>query len=85
MRSAIPPQNWRLTKAAPSSTDSMAAPCEAAMPRSLQSATRCCCGIDIGTQQQKAATISIANTTIRRPAEHRRRVPVPRGGEPAAA
>src|SRR5213078_4915520 len=34
------------------------------MPRSLHSATRCTCGIDIGMQQQNAATASIANTTL---------------------
>src|SRR5262245_55799397 len=38
MRSEIQPQNCRLTKAVPSSTDSIAAPCEARMPRSLQNA-----------------------------------------------
>ena len=51
MRSEIAPQICRLTKAVPSSTDSIIAPTELAMPRSLQKATRCPCGIAIGTQQ----------------------------------
>src|SRR5579883_3145964 len=54
-RSATQPQNCRLTKAQPSSTDSIAAPCAGAMPTSLQNATRCAEGIAIGTQQRKFA------------------------------
>src|SRR5437764_368913 len=64
IRSEIAPQICRLMKAVPSSSDSMAAPCVGLMPRSLHSATRCTCGIDIGMQQQNAATASIANTTL---------------------
>ena len=52
MRSEIHPQAWRLKNAVPSSTDSIAAPCEGRMPKSVHSATRWPCGIDIGTQQQ---------------------------------
>ena len=50
------PQNWRLMKPAPSSTDSMAAPCDGRMPRSLQNAGRCACGIAIGMQHSIIAT-----------------------------
>ena len=55
MRSATQPQNCRLTKAQPSSTDSIAAPCDGGMPRSLQNATRWPCGIAIGTQHSRPA------------------------------
>ena len=55
IRSAAHPQNMRLTKAQPSSTDSIAAPCAAGIPRSLQNATRCPAGIAIGTQHKNAA------------------------------
>ena len=64
MRSEIAPQICRLTKAVPSSTDSIAAPWVGLMPRSLHIATRWTCGIDIGMQQQNAAIASIANTTF---------------------
>ena len=40
IRSATRPQNSRLKKAQVSNTDSIAAPCDGAMPRSVQSATR---------------------------------------------
>ena len=40
IRSDTQPQNCRLKKAQPSSTDSIAAPCDGAMPRSVQNATR---------------------------------------------
>ena len=72
MRSEIKPQIWRLKNAVPSSTDSIAAPWVGVMPRSLHSATRCACGIDIGMQQQKAASRQHGEHEIRRPAEHGR-------------
>src|SRR3954469_21089882 len=53
MRSVTSPQNWRLTKATPSNTDSIAAPCAGAIPTSVQNATRWPCGIAIGTQHIK--------------------------------
>ena len=34
------------------------------MPRSVQSATRCACGIDMVTQHRNEAIASIANTTF---------------------
>ena len=52
MRSEIQPHALRLKNAVPSSTESIAAPCDGRMPRSVQSATRWPCGIAIGTQQQ---------------------------------
>src|ERR1051325_10234452 len=55
VRSDSQPQPWRLKKPMPSSTDSMVAPSVLEIPRSLQNATRCCCGIDIVTQQRKPA------------------------------
>ena len=48
----------------PSSSDSIVAPMVAEMPRSLQNATRCCCGIDMVTQHRNDAKASIANTTL---------------------
>ena len=62
MRSATTPQICRLTKAQPSSTESIAAPCDAGIPTSLQKATRWPCGIAIGTQQKKPAAASIEST-----------------------
>src|SRR5258708_5579498 len=56
IRSAAQPQNWRATKALPSSTDNMAAPICEANPKSPQKATICCDGMAMGTQQQKIAT-----------------------------
>ena len=64
MRSEIAPQIWRLRKAVPSSTDSIAAPTARLMPRSLQKATRWPCGIAIGTQQSTAAAQIMANTVF---------------------
>ena len=64
MRSEIQPQNWRLTKAVPNSTDSIAAPCETRMPRSLHNAGKCACGIAIGIQQKMLATPIRANTRL---------------------
>ena len=55
MRSASIPQNCRLMNAQASSTDSIAAPCVGAMPRSVQNATRCPFGTAIGMQQKNAA------------------------------
>ena len=48
----------------PSSTESMVAPIVDDMPRSLQNATRCCCGIDMVTQQRNEASASMPNTTL---------------------
>src|SRR4029078_5986781 len=64
IRSDSQPQPWRLQQPMPRSTDSMVAPTVAEMPRSLQYATRCCCGIDIVTQHRNAAADNIANTTL---------------------
>src|SRR5229473_6786628 len=64
MRSDIQPQNWRLMKAVPKSTESIAAPWDARMPRSLQNAGKCCCGIAIGMQQKMTATATSANTGL---------------------
>src|SRR5262245_66267127 len=64
MRSEIQPQIWRLSNPTPSRTDSMAAPTVADMPRSLHSATRCACGIDIVTQHRNAASERTPNTTL---------------------
>ncbi len=64
MRSEIAPHICRLTNAVTSSTDSIAAPTEAAMPRSLQKATRWPCGIAIGTQHSTEAQHIITNTTL---------------------
>ena len=64
IRSDSQPQNCRLTKAQPSRTDSMAAPCVGGMPRSPQNATRWPCGMAIGTQQQKPARPSNASATL---------------------
>ena len=66
MRSLSHPQSMRLRKAAACRTDSIAAPCTAAIPRSLQNATRWPCGNAIGTQQQKPAMLRIASTTLGR-------------------
>jgi hypothetical protein len=55
MRSEIAPQIWRLRKAVPSSTDSIAAPTARLMPRSPQKAMRWPCGIAIGMQHSTAA------------------------------
>ena len=44
--------------------ESIAAPCVGLMPRSLQSATRCDCGIAIGMQQQNDAIAMMANTRL---------------------
>ena len=65
MRSEITPQICRLRKAVPSSTDSIRAPIERLMPRSLQKATRWPCGIAIGMQHSTPAPHIIANTTLR--------------------
>ena len=64
MRSETRPQICRLKNAAPSRTDTMAAPCAALIPRSLQNATRWVCGIAIGMQQVKIAAICNANTRL---------------------
>src|ERR1035437_8482462 len=64
MRSEIAPQICRLRNAVPSSTDSISAPTERAMPRSLQKATRWPCGIAIGMQHSTAAPHISANTAL---------------------
>lgn len=64
MRSEIAPQICRLKNPAPRRRESIAAPCVAEMPTSVHSATKCACGIDIVTQQRKAAKASSANTTF---------------------
>src|SRR5262245_33769312 len=64
MRSDTTPQTWRLITPAPSSTDSIAAPTVAEMPRSLHSATRWPCGIDMVTQHMNEAIAISANTTL---------------------
>src|SRR5579875_2910675 len=64
MRSATQPQNWRLTKALPSKTDSIVAPCAGAIPTSLQKATRWLDGIAIGTQHKNDAAHNTACTVL---------------------
>ena len=66
MRSEIMPQNWRVTKAVPSTTESMAALCVGAMPRSVQKATRWLCGMAMGTQHMKAAATIRVNIVLGR-------------------
>ncbi len=66
IRSEISPQNWRVTKAVPSTTESMAALCVGAMPRSVQKATRWLCGMAMGTQHMKAAAATRANIVLGR-------------------
>ena len=74
MRSVIHPHPSRLASAPACITDSIAAPCAAVMPRSLQNATRWPCGIAIGTQQAKDAMHKIASTVLgRMPKSSRRR------------
>src|SRR5215470_14130147 len=63
-RSVSHPQNKRLTKALPSSTDNMKAPRVAGMPRSLQNATRCPGGIAIGVQHRNPATHNKMNVAL---------------------
>src|SRR6266851_4142619 len=53
IRSASAPQAWRARKAEASITDSMTALRAGLMPMSLQKATRCAWGTDMGMQQQK--------------------------------
>src|SRR5262249_38243313 len=64
MRSDTHPQNWRLMKAVPNSTDNIAAPCDARMPTSLQNAGKCACGMAIGTQQKMLAAAISAKTRL---------------------
>ncbi len=55
-------------------TESIAAPCAAGIPRSLQNATRWPCGIAIGTQQANDAMHNMASTVLgRMPKSWRRR------------
>ena len=76
------PQNCRLTKAQPSSTESIAAPCDVGIPTSLQNATRWPCGIAIGTQHRKPAAAQSAEHDRRPEPQHRRRRASDRGGRP---
>src|ERR1700721_1699232 len=64
IRSAIAPQICRLRNAVPSSTDSIKAPADRLIPRSLQKATRWPCGIAIGMQHSTAAAHIAANTAL---------------------
>src|SRR6266487_6988354 len=64
MRSETQPQNCRLINAVPNSTDNIAAPCDARMPRSLQNAGKCACGMAIGTQQKMLAPAISAKTRL---------------------
>ena len=72
IRSARAPHACRARKAAASITESMTALRVGLMPMSLQKATRCAEGTDIGMQQKKAATQSSACATLGgRPATRR--------------
>src|SRR5689334_25378616 len=62
IRSEITPQICRLRNAVPNSTDSINAPADLVMPRSLQNATRWLCGIAIGMQHSTPAAHINANT-----------------------
>ena len=64
MRSASAPHAWRARKADASIIDSMVALRVGEMPISVQKATRCACGTDIGMQQQKPAMQSSACTRL---------------------
>src|SRR6478735_5975458 len=64
IRSEITPQICRLRNAVPSSIDSIRAPIDRLIPRSLQKATRWPCGIAIGTQHSMAAPHIDANTAV---------------------
>src|ERR1700759_1998259 len=55
------PQNWRLTNAQPSKTESIAAPSDGAIPMSPQNATRWPCGIALGTDHRKPAAHKAPN------------------------
>ena len=72
MRSETQPQSCRLAKAATSSTDSIAAPCRALIPRSPQWATRCAAGMAIGTQHRNDAAASSACADAGTQPEHGR-------------
>ena len=61
MRSVSQPQNWRLTNALPSKTDSISAPWAGAIPKSLQRATRWVGGMAIGVQHRNPAKHRRAN------------------------
>src|SRR6267154_4460174 len=64
IRSEIAPQICRLRNAVPSSTDSIKAPADRLIPRSLQKATRWPCGIAMGMQHSTPAPHIIANTAL---------------------
>ena len=66
MRSEIAPQICRLRNAVPSSTDSISAPVERAIPRSLQKATRCPCGIAMPGDFTRNADFSLPLERIKR-------------------
>src|SRR5712672_1060828 len=63
-RSEITPQICRLRNAVPSSTDSIRAPIDRLIPRSLQKATKWPCGIAIGMQHSTPAPHLSANTAL---------------------
>src|SRR5258707_6941265 len=64
IRSEITPQTCRLRNAVPSNTDSIRAPIDRLIPRSLQKATRCACGIAMGIQHSTPAAHIDANTAL---------------------
>src|SRR5580692_12640691 len=64
IRSEITPQICRLRNAVPNSTDSIRAPIDRLIPRSLQKATRWPCGIAMGIQHSTAAPQITANTAL---------------------
>src|ERR1700736_5198253 len=64
IRSEITPQICRLRNAVPNSTDSIRAPIDRLIPRSLQKATRWPCGIAMGMQHSTAAPQITANTAL---------------------
>ena len=64
IRSEMTPQICRLMNAVPSRTDSIRAPIDLAIPRSLQKATKWPCGIAMGMQHKTPAAHIIANTRL---------------------
>src|SRR5215468_7411774 len=64
IRSEITPQICRLRNAVPSRTDSIRAPADLLIPRSLQKATKWPCGIAMGMQHKTPAAHIIANTRL---------------------
>src|ERR1700712_3998475 len=64
IRADITPQICRLRNAVPSNIDSIRAPADRLIPRSLQKATRWPCGIAMGMQHSTAAPHINANTAL---------------------